>query len=182
MGEKRKKSLDTANLKEPRSKIWTKNSYGKWLCLCGTFYKYFLDGQPAFLELFIHDFCFTGNTATENHIMSVAIALQSSLTLITPAVVPKRHTLFAMIFWNNCVCLNICPAVLNVEHFERRWVWLSFNNTFYKDGRPQAPTSVHQCLYHICTHRGRGPWKVLQRLGHHFAEELIEVDCDKQAL
>ena len=140
MGEKRKKSLDTANLKEPRSKIWTKNSYGKWLCLCGTFYKYFLDGQPAFLELFIHDFCFTGNTATENHIMSVAIALQSSLTLITPAVVPKRHTLFAMIFWNNCVCLNICPAVLNVEHFERRWVWLSFNNTFYKDGRPQAPT------------------------------------------
>ena len=21
---------------------------------------------------------------------------------------------------------------------------------------PQAPTSVHQCLYHICTHRDRG--------------------------
>ena len=26
---------------------------------------------------------------------------------------------------------------------------------FNKDGTPQAPTSVHQCLYHICTHRGR---------------------------
>ena len=25
-------------------------------------------------------------------------------TLITPAVVPKRHTLFDMIFWNNCAC------------------------------------------------------------------------------
>ena len=46
------------------------------------------------------------------------------LTLITPAVVPKRHTLFEMIFRNNCAWLNMCRAVLNVSHFQGRWVWL----------------------------------------------------------
>ena len=65
------------------------------------------------------------------------------LTLITPAVVPKRHTLFEMISWNNFVWLNMCQAVLNVKHFEGQWVWLSYNINFYKDGTPQAPTSVH---------------------------------------
>ena len=50
----------------------------------------------------------------------------------------------------------MCGAVLNVGHFEGRWVWLSFNINFYKDGTPQASTSVHKCLYHTCTHRGRG--------------------------
>ena len=43
-----------------------------------------------------------------------------SLTLITPAVVPKKHILFELIFWNNCAWLNMCR-----EHFEGRWVWLS---------------------------------------------------------
>ena len=32
------------------------------------------------------------------------------LTLITPAVVPKRHTLSEIIFWNNCAWLNMCRA------------------------------------------------------------------------
>ena len=79
-----------------------------------------------------------------------------TLTLFITAVVPKRHPLFEMIFWNNCVWLNMCRAVLNVEHFERWWVWLSFNTNFYKDGTPPVPTSVHQCLYNICKHRGPG--------------------------
>ena len=76
--------------------------------------------------------------------------------LITTAVVPERHTHFEMIFWSNCAWLNMCRAVLNLEHFEGPWVWLSFNIHFYKDGKSQAPTSVHQWMYHICTHRGRG--------------------------
>ena len=49
-------------------------------------------------------------------------------------------------------------AVLNVDHFEGRWVWLSFNINFYEDGTPQAPRSVHQCLYHIWCTRGRGDY------------------------
>ena len=53
-----------------------------------------------------------------------------SLTLITPAVVPKRHTLFGFIFWNNCAWPNMCFALLNVAHFERQGVWLSFNIIF----------------------------------------------------
>ena len=86
--------------------------------------------------------------------------------LITPAVVPKKHTLFEMIFWNNCAWLNtgMCCAVLNVEHFEGQFVWLSFNINFYKDGSPPAPPCVHQCLYHICIHRGRGDY---HGWGHH---------------
>ena len=86
-------------------------------------------------------------------------SLQAFKTLITPAVVPKRHTLFEMIFWNYCAELNMCWTVLNVDYFKGWWVWLSFKfltliSNFYKDGIHQAPTSVHHCLYHIwCTHR-----------------------------
>ena len=58
------------------------------------------------------------------------------LTLITLAVVPKRHTLFKVIVWKNCAWLNMCQAVLNVEHFEGEWVWLSFNIS-KKMGRPR---------------------------------------------
>ena len=76
-------------------------------------------------------------------------------TLITPAVVPKRHTLFEMIFWNNCAWLNMCRAVLNVEHFEGRWVWLSFNINFYKDGTP-LPLQVCTSVCIIFAHTGAG--------------------------
>ena len=44
----------------------------------------------------------------------------------------------------------------NVEHFEGRWVWLSFNINFYKDETPLAPPSVHHCLYHIWCTQGPG--------------------------
>ena len=48
----------------------------------------------------------------------------SNLTypIITPAVVPKRHTLFGIKFVNNCAWLNMCCAVLTVEHFEGQGV------------------------------------------------------------
>ena len=79
-----------------------------------------------------------------------------NFALITPAVVPKRHTLFQMTFWNSYAGLNMCRAVLNVEHIEGRWGWLSFNINFYKDGTPQAPIQVctHVCI--IFAHTGAG--------------------------
>ena len=65
------------------------------------------------------------------------------------------HTLFGIIFWNSCAWLNMFCALLNAARFEGQWVWLSFYISFYKDGTPPVPPCVHQCLYHICTHRGR---------------------------
>ena len=78
------------------------------------------------------------------------------LTLITPAVVTKWCTLFEIMVWNNFAGLNMCCALLNAAHFEGRWVWLSFNISFYKDGTPLAPPSVHHCLYHIRCTQGLG--------------------------
>ena len=82
--------------------------------------------------------------------------LMNTPNLNYPGCGAKMHTLFGIIFWNNCAWLNMFCALLNAAHFEGQWVWLSFYISFYKDGTPQAPTSVHQYLYHICTHRGRG--------------------------
>ena len=82
------------------------------------------------------------------------IYLSLVLTLITPAVVPKWCTLFEIIFWNNFAGLNMCCAPLNAAHFEGRWVWLSFNINFYKDGTPPAPPSVHHCVHHIWCNTG----------------------------
>ena len=89
----------------------------------------------------------------DNLVQNQELAL-SFKTLISPAVVPKWITLFEIILWNNFAVLNMWCAPFNAAHFEGRWVWLSFNINFYKDGTPPAPPSVHHCLYHIwCTQR-----------------------------
>ena len=57
------------------------------------------------------------------------------------------HTLFGIIFWNNCAWLNMFCALSNAAHFEGQWVWRSFYISFYNDGTPQAPRSVHPYLH-----------------------------------
>ena len=70
-----------------------------------------------------------------------------------PGCCAKMHTLFGIIFWNNCAWLNMFCALLNAARFEGQWIWLSFYISFYKDGTPPGPPCVHQCLY---AHTGAG--------------------------
>ena len=79
------------------------------------------------------------------------------------AVVPKRRTLFEMMFLNNCAWLNMCRAVLNYEHFEGQWVWLSFNINFYgiKMEHPR-PLQVCKNIGIIFAHTGAGVIRVKQ--------------------
>ena len=64
------------------------------------------------------------------------------------------HTLFGIIFWNNCAWLNMFCALLNAAHFEWQWVWLSFYISFYKDGTPCRPLQVCTNVCNIFANTG----------------------------
>ena len=71
-----------------------------------------------------------------------------------PSCCAKMHTLFGIIFWNNCVWLNMFCSLLNAAHFEGQLVWLSWK---LEHPRPlQVCTNV--CI--IFAHTGAGVIRV----------------------
>ena len=81
-----------------------------------------------------------------------------SLTLITPAVVPKKHILFELIFWNNCAWLNMCR-----EHFEGRWVWLSLISIKMEHPPPLQVCTIVGIIQYMM-HTGTGVIRVIMTM------------------